>query len=66
MSSFLPYLVMGVAGAVLFTLMLGVFNMLRDSDKASKTSQKLMRWRIGLQALALILLVAAYISKHHA
>ncbi len=66
MSTLLSYLVMGVAGAVLFTLMLGVFNMLRDSEKANRTSQKLMRWRIGLQALALILLFVVYISKHHA
>ena len=42
--------------AVLAILGLGVLNMARGGSP--QHSQKLMRWRVGLQALALILVVA--------
>jgi hypothetical protein len=42
--------------AVLAILGLGVLNMARGGSP--QRSQKLMRWRVGLQALALILVVA--------
>ena len=43
-------------GAVVVVLLMGLFNMFRGGS--SNTSQKLMRWRVGLQfgALALICL----------
>jgi hypothetical protein len=41
--------------AVLAVLGLGVLNMARGGSPAR--SQRLMRWRIGLQALALVLVV---------
>lgn len=43
--------------AVAFVLGLGLWNMLCAGD--SSLSQKLMRWRIGLQLLAVILIMAA-------
>ena len=45
------------AGAVAVVLVLGLFNMMRGGS--SSTSQKLMRWRVGLQFLAVVLLMSA-------
>ena len=42
--------------AVAVTLGLGVFNMARGGSP--QRSQTLMRWRVGLQALALVVVVA--------
>ncbi|WP_373506108.1 twin transmembrane helix small protein [Aestuariivirga sp.] len=49
-------------GAVLVVLLLGLLNMFRGGS--SNTSQKLMRWRVGLQFAAIIVLMASlYFSK---
>lgn len=42
--------------AVAVTLGLGIFNMARGGSP--QRSQRLMRWRVGLQALALVVVVA--------
>jgi hypothetical protein len=44
-------------GAVAVVLVLGLWNMMRNGS--SSTSQKLMRWRVGLQFLAVVLLMTA-------
>jgi len=41
--------------AVFVVLLLGVWNMFRGSNP--NTSQTLMRWRVGLQFLAIIILM---------
>ncbi len=41
--------------AVLIVLLLGLVNLMRARN--AKTSQKLMRWRVGLQFLAIILIM---------
>lgn len=47
----------GVAtGAVAIVLLLGLVNMLRGGSPAF--SQKLMRWRVGLQLVAVIVIMA--------
>ena len=51
--TYLPYL--GVA-AVAVILLLGLWNMMRGGSPSR--SQNLMRWRVGLQFLAVILLMA--------
>ena len=49
-------------GAVAVVLLMGLVNMFRGGS--SNTSQKLMRWRVGLQFLAIIVLMASlYISQ---
>jgi len=49
-------------GAVLVVLLMGLVNMFRGGS--SNTSQKLMRWRVGLQFLAIIVLMASlYLSQ---
>jgi hypothetical protein len=41
--------------AVLFVLLLGIANMARGGD--AKLSQTLMRWRVGLQFLAILIII---------
>lgn len=47
--------------AVLVVLIFGLANMMRDGS--ASLSQKLMRWRVGLQFVAVILLMAALLFK---
>ena len=44
-------------GAVVVVLFLGFVNMFRGGS--ANLSQKLMRWRVGLQFLALLIVLAA-------
>ena len=46
--------------AVLITLGLGVYSLARGGEYARKHSNKLMRWRVGLQFVAVVILVAAF------
>jgi len=43
--------------AVFIVLVLGLFNMMRGGN--SNRSQRLMRWRVGLQFVAIVVMVAA-------
>jgi hypothetical protein len=49
--------------AVFIVLLLGLFNMMRGGN--SNTSQKLMRWRVGLQFVAILIMVAALWWTRH-
>ncbi len=51
------YLVPVATGAVLVVLLFGLANMVRGGS--SSTSQKLMRWRVGLQFLAIVVIMTA-------
>jgi hypothetical protein len=56
----------GVAAAlaaVTVVLLLGLANMLRGG--ASNTSQQLMRWRVGLQFAAIVLIVIVLLTRMH-
>jgi len=44
-------------GAVVIILALGLWNMTRGGS--ANRSQKLMRWRVGLQLLAIVVIMAA-------
>ena len=53
----------GVAtGAVAIVLVLGLVNMLRGG--APSLSQKLMRWRVGLQFLAVVIMMGVIWYKN--
>ena len=57
MSDFLASYAVPVAiGAVAIVLVLGLANMLRGGSP--NTSQKLMRWRVALQFIAIIVIMA--------
>ena len=50
-------------GAVFIVLLLGLVNMMRGG--ASNTSQNLMRWRVGLQFVAIVVIVAVLLLRGH-
>ncbi|GLK54696.1 chromate transport protein ChrA [Methylopila capsulata] len=50
------YAVPAAVGAVAVVLILGLFNMMRGGDP--NRSQKLMRWRVGLQFVAIVIIMA--------
>jgi hypoxia induced protein len=57
---------LGVAaavGAVAIVLILGLVNMLRQGS--ANKSQTLMRWRVGLQFLAIVVIVLVLWSRGH-
>lgn len=59
---FFQYLSYIATAAVAVVLLMGLANMFRGGP--ANTSQKLMRWRVGLQAIAIIILMAAlYMSS---
>lgn len=51
------YLTIFAIGAVVVVLALGLFNMMRGGSP--NMSQKLMRWRVGLQFVAIIVIMTA-------
>jgi Hypoxia induced protein conserved region len=61
MASTFSYLTIAGLAAVFLVLLAGILNMSRE-DTAS-LSQKLMRWRVGLQFVAVILIMAAIYFK---
>ena len=55
MNEYLYYLTILAPLAVLVVLLLGLWNMMRS--RSPNVSQKLMRWRVGLQFLAIIIIM---------
>jgi uncharacterized membrane protein len=57
MAEFLStYIIPLAIGAVALVLVLGLVNMLRGGP--GSVSQKLMRWRVGLQFVAIVIIMA--------
>lgn len=64
MDTALAFLIAIAIGATLVVLLIGVFNMLRKGHDP-RTSNKLMRWRIILQAIAVALIfIVLWLTKH--
>lgn len=59
---YIEYLSYVAAAAVLVVLIMGLVNMFRGGS--SNTSQKLMRWRVGLQFIAIVVLMLAFYFTH--
>ena len=58
MASFLSMFILPIAvGAVALVLLLGLLNMMRGGSP--NTSQKLMRWRVALQFVAIVITMLA-------
>jgi Hypoxia induced protein conserved region len=57
MNSIIPWLVPIAILAVAVVLVFGLVNMMRGGD--SNRSQKLMRWRVGLQFVAVVGIMTA-------
>ncbi len=49
--------------AVAIVLALGLINLVRQG--AGNTSQRLMRWRVGLQFLAIAVIVVVLLTRSH-
>lgn len=62
MSSWSNLFVLGAVGAVAVVVLLGLGNVLRGGG--GDVSQKLMRWRVGLQFCALLLILAILAFRH--
>jgi hypothetical protein len=62
MQSALHYLSIAAVAAVVLVLLAGLWNMMRGSSP--NLSQKLMRWRVGLQFLAIVIaMIAVYFLR---
>ncbi len=57
MSSLFEYAIPIALVSVAIVLLMGLWNMMRGGN--SNRSQMLMRWRVGLQFLAVVLIMAA-------
>ena len=62
MQSPLYYLSTIAVLAVLTVLLMGLWNLMRK-NRSSNLSQKLMRWRVGLQFLAILLIIGYLLVK---
>lgn len=51
-------------GLVLIVLVAGIVNLMRTGDKARSRSNKLMRWRVAVQFVAVVLLMAGLWLKN--
>lgn len=49
--------------AVVATLLFGVISMARGGEGAREKTNKIMRWRVGLQAVALIAILIGFYLK---
>ncbi len=63
MLSLVNVLIAGSVTAVVLTLLFGVFTMARGGEGASKRSNLIMRWRVILQAVAIIMLLIGFYLK---
>ena len=76
MQTAIYYLTFVASAAVLVVLVLGLLNMARSTgargraldtrqlERRTNLSQQLMRWRVGLQFLAIVIIMAAvYVSR---
>lgn len=62
MSQWSNIFVAGAVALVAIVVLLGLGNLLRGGD--SNVSQKLMRWRVGLQFCAILLILAILAFRH--
>lgn len=64
LSSMIPFLVPVLMAGVLLVLIVGVVNFARRGH-SSRTSNKLMQWRVGLQAAAILLFFLLMLLTRH-
>ena len=65
MHSFSDAVVLIAVLAVAVVLVLGLVNMLRQGPGAPNRSQTFMRWRVGLQFLAIVaIVIVLYLRRH--
>lgn len=57
----MDYVIGAALAAVAIVLVLGLLNLLRGGS--ANTSQRLMRWRVGLQFLAIIIVMTIFFIR---
>jgi hypothetical protein len=63
MQAVIYYLTTGAVAAVFVVLLMGLWSLSRG--KSPNLSQKLMRWRVGLQFVAIVLIMLfVYVSQY--
>ncbi len=62
MSTVVPVLLVIALVAIVGVLLSGVFVMARGGETSRRYSNRLMRWRVILQALAVLLLLAFFLT----
>jgi hypothetical protein len=62
MATFLYHSTTVAVLAVVIVLMLGLYTMLKGTN--ANLSQKLMRWRVGLQFCAILIIIAYFWATH--
>jgi phosphatidylglycerophosphate synthase len=62
MQPILYHLTTIAVAAVFVVLLLGLWNMMRGHN--ANLSQKLMRWRVGLQFVAILIIMAFILFQH--
>jgi hypothetical protein len=62
MQPILYHLTTIAVAAVFVVLLLGLWNMMRGQN--ANLSQKLMRWRVGLQFVAIVVIMAFILLQH--
>lgn len=62
MGYFFFILLMGALLAVVASLFVGLFAMARGRESDAKLSSRAMRWRVGLQAFALVCFILAFLT----
>ncbi|MEM6851827.1 MAG: twin transmembrane helix small protein [Pseudomonadota bacterium] len=58
MAAFIYFLIPFALAAVAIVLGLGIYSLARGGAFAKRNSNKLMQWRVGLQALAIAIMMA--------
>jgi glycerol uptake facilitator-like aquaporin len=64
LATVIPFLMPILMGAVLLVLIVGIVNFTRR-DHSSRTSNKLMQWRVGLQLAAVLLFLLLMLLTRH-
>lgn len=64
MLNFMTFVLLPLAVvAVVVSLLLGLLAMNQDGDEARARSTKMMRWRVGLQVFAILLILAIAVMR---
>lgn len=65
MEPFILILLIATTLSVLAVLLLGVMSMMRGGELNKKYGNKLMQWRVGLQAVSLLLIASLWFFSNH-
>jgi len=62
-ATLLFFIALGCMAVVVFSLLMGIVSMTKDTDKSHRKSNKFMQMRVLFQGLALVFLFLAYLAR---